>query len=118
MRSVVGTVCLASMMGAALLSSPAAAATSEAGLSPKSLQQALASTPTGADAEHLAEAIRQYFGKENLLKGSAVKADELTVAWALEAPAAEGAPKVVSDDNRFRLLLERVGSTDVYAAVR
>jgi hypothetical protein len=58
-----------------------------ASLTPKTLQAALAQKPEGADAEKLAERIRAYYGgSEALLKGGAPKIDELTVAWAVEAP--------------------------------
>ena len=54
---------------------------------PMSLQTALAAKPEGAEAERLAERIRTYFGgSEVLVKGAPAKIDELTVAWALEAP--------------------------------
>jgi enterochelin esterase family protein len=86
-------------------------------LTPKSLAAALAGNPAGAEAEALAERIREYFGRENLRAPSAPKVDELMVAWALEAPGTAAAPKVVSDDGRFTLPLKRVGATDVYAAV-
>ena len=56
-------------------------------LTPKTLQAALAAKPEGAEAEQLAERIRGYFGgSESLVKGAAPKIDELTVAWAFEAP--------------------------------
>src|SRR5438094_658574 len=68
-------------------------------LTPRTLQEALAAKPSGADAEKLAERIRAYFGRENLARGPAAKIDELTVAWALESP--EGPPpKVVSADGK------------------
>jgi enterochelin esterase family protein len=84
---------------------------------PKSLQADLAQKLKQADAERLAERIRTYFGKENLSKGAAPKVDELTVAWALETPAGNAPPKVVSADGKFVFPLTRVGSSDVYAGV-
>jgi enterochelin esterase-like enzyme len=92
----------------------AAAATMTA----KSVQAALAAKPVGADAEQLAGELRQFIGPENLRKGTGVKTEELTVVWAVEAPEAAETPKVVSEDGRLRLLLDRLGSTDVYAAAR
>src|SRR5689334_2004105 len=92
----------------------AAAATMTA----KSVQAALAAKPVGAEAEQLAGELRQFFGPENLQKGTGVKTEELTVVWALEAPSAAETPKVVSEDGRFRLLLDRLGSADLYAAAR
>ena len=80
------------------------------------LRQALDAKPSGADAEKLAERVRQAWGKQNLPKGPGPKFDELTVAWAMES--ADGAPKVVSDDNKFSLALQRIGETPVYAAVQ
>jgi len=100
-----------------VLISCAAIANQAEALTPKSLQAALAAKPSGARAGRLAEQIRSYFGKEDLLKGPAPKVDELTVAWALEAPGAKAAPRVVSDDGKFSLPLMRVGKTEVYAAV-
>lgn len=89
-------------------------------LTPKTLQAALAAKPEGADAEKLAERIRAYFGgSESLMKGAAPKVDELTVAWALEAPqlAANVVPRVVADVGALNLPMVRVGSSGVYAAV-
>jgi enterochelin esterase family protein len=86
-------------------------------MTPKRLQSALATKPNGSEAERLAEAIRQYFGPENLAKGPAPKVEELTVAWALEAANPPAQPRVVSEDGRFTRQLARVGNSDVYAAV-
>ncbi len=99
-----------------LLLSSVAMSYQDASLTPKSLQNALAAKPAGAEAEKLAERIRAYFGKDNLPKGPAPKVDELTVAWAIEAPNATAAPRVMSDDGKFSQVLNRVGDTDVYAA--
>jgi len=89
-------------------------------LTPKSLHRALSAHAEGAEAERLAEDIRSYFGgRDSLLKGAAPKIDELTVAWALEAPQPppDGAPRVVADVGGFNLSLTRVGPTGVYAGV-
>jgi enterochelin esterase family protein len=87
-------------------------------ISLKSLQVALVANLQGSEAERLAEQIRQAFGnRENLLKGPDPLINELTIAWALEAPQATGPPQVLSEDGRFNLSLVRVGSTPVYAAV-
>jgi enterochelin esterase-like enzyme len=85
----------------------------------QSLQAGLAANLQGSDAEQLAERIRRAFGgRENLLKGPRPLIDELTVAWALEAPgAAASLPRVLSEDGRFTLQLTRVGGTSLYAAV-
>ena len=88
-------------------------------LTPKALQAALAQKPEGPDAEKLAERIRTYFGgSESLLKGGAPKIDELTVAWALEAPqlAANVTPRVVADVGAMTLPMVKVGTTGVWAA--
>src|SRR5881397_967738 len=70
----------------------------EEALTPSSLMAALAAQPAGAEAEKLAERIRAAFGKENLLKGAPPMIEDQTVAWAIEAPGAAGAPKAVSED--------------------
>lgn len=89
----------------------------DASLNPKALQKALAANPRGADADKLAEQIRAWFGKEALIKGAPPKIDDLMVAWAIEAANAKAAPRVVSLDGKFTQPLNRVGTTDVYAAV-
>jgi enterochelin esterase family protein len=89
----------------------------ESKLAPKTLQAALAAKPTGAEADKLAEQIRAWFGKEELLKGAAPKIDDLTVAWAIEAPTAKAAPRVISSDAKIILPLNRIGNSEVYAAV-
>ena len=89
-------------------------------LTPKTLQVALASKPEGAEAEKLADRIRAYFGgTESLMKGGAPKIDELTVAWALEAPQipANVTPRVVADVGALNLPMMRVGTGGVFAAV-
>ena len=89
-------------------------------LDPKSLAAALDAKPSGADAEQLATRIRTWFGgTENLVKGAPPKIDELTVAWAVEAPGlpANVVPRVVSDVVAFTRPLVRVGDTGVYAVV-
>ena len=93
-------------------------------LDPKSLQTALAGKPEGAEAERLAEQIRRTFGgRETLLRGAAPIVDELTVAWAIElpgwvAPANLPAPRVWRPSGNTGYPMTRVGTTDVYAAVR
>jgi enterochelin esterase family protein len=89
-------------------------------LTPTTLGTALAAQPTGPDADRLADRIRTYFGgAEALAKGAAPKVDELTVAWAVEAPGLPpNAPvRVVSDAVFFTLNLTRVGTTSLYAGV-
>src|SRR5262245_30486117 len=89
-------------------------ATQDPPLSPKLLSVAIAAKPRGAEAEKLAEKIRGYFDKEDLLKGARAKIDEFAVVWAIEAPNAKAEPRVVSDDAKFVLPLSRIGSTDLY----
>jgi enterochelin esterase family protein len=88
-------------------------------LTPKTLQVALAAKPEGPAAEALAAQIRTYFGGgENLMKGPGPKIDELTVAWAIEAPqlAPNVTPRVVADVGFLNVPLLRVGASGVYAA--
>lgn len=105
------TICLASFLG---FSTPLVAPEL---LTPRSLRSELKNELKGAEADKLAERIREMFGKEDLAKGPRAKTEELTVAWALEAPAAGKHPEVVGVDSSFRKPLERVGTTNVYAAV-
>jgi enterochelin esterase-like enzyme len=96
-----------------------AGAQEESPLTPSSLQAALAAKPEGAQAERLAERIRTYFGgSEALVRGAPAKIDELTVAWALEAPqlaANAPAPRVAWDPGNYNLPLTRVGTSGLYA---
>ena len=104
---------------AGVLCGSAAAAQDGAALTPRTLEAALAAKPQGAEAERLAERVRTYFGgAEALAKGAPAKIDELTVAWALEAPwlAADAPPpRVVSDVVHFNLALTRIGNGSLYA---
>ena len=88
-------------------------------LTPITLQAALAAKPEGAEAERLAERIRTYFGgSEALVKGAPAKIDELTVAWALEAPqlaANAPVPRVAWDPGNYNLPLTKVGTSGLYA---
>jgi enterochelin esterase family protein len=89
-------------------------------LDPKSLASALAARPVGPEAEQLAARIRTWFGgRENLAKGPAPKIDELTVAWAIEAPGlpANVPVRVVSDAVAFAMPLVKVGDGGLYAGV-
>ena len=103
---------------AACLLSTSLLAQETAPLTPKSLQTALAAKPEGPEAEKLAERIRAYFGgSENLVKGAPPKIDELTVAWAIEAPqlAANVTPRVVADVGYLNVPMVRVGTSGLYA---
>jgi enterochelin esterase family protein len=85
-------------------------------LTHEALRKGLVAKPKGSDATRLADRIRTWFGKDNLIKGSTAKIEGLNVAWAIEDPGVTGQIQVTSDDGKFRLPLIRVGSTDVYAA--
>src|SRR5688572_20311972 len=102
-----------------VLNGAAARAQEEPALTPGTLQAALAARPEGAQAERLAERIRTYFGgTEALVKGAPAKIDELTVAWALEAPqlaANAPAPRVAWDPGNYNLPLTKVGTSGLYA---
>jgi enterochelin esterase-like enzyme len=104
-------------LAVAVLLSFTSFAQQEPKLAPKTLQAALAAKPTSTEADKLAEQIRAWFGKEELLKGAPPKTDDLTVAWAIEAPNAKAVPRVISSDAKFILPLNRIGNSDVYAAV-
>jgi enterochelin esterase family protein len=90
-------------------------------LTPSSLSAALSAKPSGAEAEALAGRIRAWFdGSENLVKGPAPKIDDLTVAWAIEAPGLAAnvpPPRVVSDVVAFMMPLVKVGDSGLYAGV-
>jgi enterochelin esterase family protein len=107
------------ILAVALLFSFAAFTPQETQLTPKSLQAALQAKPRGSEAEKLAEQVRAWFGKDisDLSKGAAPKIDDLTVAWAIEVPEAKSAPRVSSQDAKFVAPLNRIGNTNVYAAV-
>ena len=69
-------------------------AQSTTSLTPESLRAALKGKPAGAQAEQLAEQIRQYFGgKESLQKGPAPKVEGMLAAWAIEVSSGSTAPR-------------------------
>lgn len=82
------------------------------------LRAALAAKPTGAEAEALAGRVRTWFGAENLKKGPAPKVDGLSAAWAIEIPGAASEPIVATKSPDGRIPLQRIGATDVFAAVK
>ncbi len=110
---------LAIVVAVGLVMSGVARAQEQPALTPSSLQTALAARPEGAEAERLAERIRTYFGgSEVLVKGAPAKIDELTVAWALEAPqlaANAPVPRVAWDPGNYNLPLTKVGTSGLYA---
>jgi len=82
----------------------------------RTLHDALAGQPTGGAAGRVAERLRAQFGQEALAQGAAPLIEDLTVAWAIEAPAVQGPPVIVSQRGLpFRQGLTRLGETDVYA---
>ena len=92
-------------------------------LTPQALDAALNAAPQGAEAERLADRVREWFGgSDRLLAGSAApKVEGLQVAWAIEVPGSGPAdtevPIVESDAVHFTRRLTRIGTTDVYATV-
>ena len=85
-------------------------------LTPESLRAALARNISGDEATRLAEKVRAWFGRENLVKGARPKINGLNVSFAIEVPGQVKPAQVVSQDGAFRLPLVRLGTTDVYAA--
>jgi len=122
-RNVLG-VALFLSLGLLLPAGAGAVDEKAAALTPQSLKAKLEAKPSGDDAEALAERLRGWFGKNNLLVGAAPKVDGLEVAWAIEAPGAQTAEVISVDGSAavathpvdFRLALGRVGKTSVFAA--
>ena len=109
------------LVAGAVFFSTFALAQEDAALNPKSLEVALSAKPDGPDADRLADRIRSYFGgREVLMRGAPAQVDELTVAFALEAPqlpASAPTPRAVADHGMFNLPLTKVGTSGVYAGV-
>ena len=111
------------LLTACLLGACLPASAQDTTLTPRLLEAALAAQPQGADAERLADRVREAFGGREVLLagGGAPKIDGLQVAWAIEmaAPVAPDAPAptVDSDAVHFTRRLTRIGTTPVYAAV-
>ncbi len=81
------------------------------------LQREMATSPRGAEAHSLADRLRAQIGPEALRRGAPPFDDDLTVAWAIEAPEALTLPVVVSDRGMpFHQELTRLGETNVYVA--
>ncbi len=112
---------LAALVTVIAVSGSIAYAQEAATLDPKALSAALAAKPEGADADRLADRIRAYFGgREVLLRGGPARVDELTVAFAIDAPnipPTGPAPRAVADHGMFTLPLTKVGTSGVYAGV-
>jgi enterochelin esterase family protein len=115
MKHAAAVVALIALYGSSALAQEAAS------LDPKTLSAALAAKPEGPDADRLADRIRAYFGgRDVLMRGAPARVDELTVAFAIEAPnlpATGPAPRAVADHGMFGLPLMKVGTSGVYAGV-
>jgi len=111
----------AALVAGILMHGSIALAQEAASLDPKTLSVALAAKPEGVEADRLADRIRAYFGgRDVLMRGAPARVDELTVAFAIEAPtlpAAGPAPRAVADHGMFNLPLLKVGTSGVYAGV-
>jgi enterochelin esterase-like enzyme len=109
------------VLAVTLLSGSTAFAQEGPALDPKTLSVALNAKPEGAEADRLADRIRTYFGgRDVLMRGAPARVDELTVAFALEAPnlpATGPGPRAVADHGMFNLPLTRVGTSGLYAGV-
>jgi enterochelin esterase-like enzyme len=90
----------------------------------KGLEAALASNPQGADAERLADQVRQAFGgREALMAGAQPLVDEVTVGWAFEIPGytpgqGNQAPRVWRPVGTINYNMRQIGNTGVFAVVR
>jgi enterochelin esterase family protein len=111
-RNVLG---FALLLGLAVPAGAGAADEKTEPLTPRLLSTKLAAKLSSDEAEALAQRVRGWFGPKNLVVGPAPKVDGLEVAWAIEASGAVAA-EVVSEDGHFRLVLTRLGKTDVFAA--
>src|SRR5262249_14300053 len=105
-----------SLLATLTLVNPAGAADK---LSMQAFSARLAATPTGKDAESLADDVRAWFGKDragrnNVITGANPRVEGLETAWAIEAPAAKGAAVVASDG--MTRALTRIGDTPIFAA--
>ena len=67
-----------------------------------------------AAAQRLSGGVQRWFGKQNLEKNNTLKQDGLHAVWAILAPNAKSAPKVVAADGTFTLQLEALGTDGLY----
>ncbi len=67
-----------------------------------------------AAAQRLSAGVQRWFGKQNLDKNNTLKQDGLHAVWAILAPNAKTAPKVVAADGSFTLQLEALGADGLY----
>src|SRR5262249_57576982 len=90
----------------------------ETGLTPAALETALARLASGGSLEEgdrLAARVRDWFGAGDLGAGPDPRVEELTAAWAIEAPGAGTRVRVLADDGSFVLPLMRLGGSEVFA---
>jgi enterochelin esterase family protein len=97
---------LLSALGLALLASTA---TAQEPLNTATLRKALAEHPTGDAAKTLAQQVRKWYGN-----GQVPKIEELDVTWVVASEIPFKDIKVVDEEGKFTLPLERIGETDVY----
>ena len=114
---------IATLVVAALLCASSLQAQQRPPVDIAAIQAALAANPQGADAERLADQLREAFGgREALLAGPAPIVNETTVLWAIELaepPAGRGGgPRVYRPVGTITHNMTRVGTTGVYAHVR
>jgi len=105
------------LLVAVALSPSAAVAQQQAMAGVTALQAALAANPQGAEAELLANQIREAFGgREALMAAPQPLVEETTVLWAIELPNSEGRPpRVLNPAGTVRYGMREVGSTGVFA---
>lgn len=98
----------------AIVCAPAQAQNPSPSLSATDIKNALDSSVTSPAT--FAQRIRGAWKAEDLKNGARPKVEDLTVAWAMDAPglAAGETPRVVSEDGAFTLPLKRVEGTDLY----
>ena len=98
-----------SSFAATLVLALAASSHAEEPLTTKTLRDRLASHPTGDAAKALADDILKWYGR-----GQGPKIEELDVTWVVTDPGHPREVKVVSEDGKFTLPLDRLGETDLY----
>ena len=86
----------------------------------RSLETALAANPQGAEAERLADRIREAFGgRDALVRGAQPLIDETTVVWAIERPGGEEVPpRILRPSGNRSYPMSQVGTSGVYALAR
>ena len=115
LQRTIATLSLTSLL-CITLSVSGMAITQDGALTPGGLKTLLADKPVGTAANQLAERVRAWFGASNLSKGANPKIDGIDVAWAIDAPDAKAAPKVVSADGTYSLSLDRIPNSTIFAA--